>query len=329
MCLSILAIDASIVGSEEGVAMRVLLIGATGAIGSRLVPRLIAAGHEVVGTSRSEDRAKALTDDGAHPIVLDVLDAGAVRTALKAARPDAVVYEATALAGVRVLRSLDKAFAATNRLRTEGIDNVLAAAEEVGVGRIVAQSFAPYRPAHVGGWVKTEDDPLDPDPPASARRSFAAMNHVDEVVTAAGGIALRYGGYYGPGDETLVAPVRKRRTPIVGDGHGVMSFVHLDDAAAATVAALEHDSPGIYNIVDDEPAPMRDWLPELARIVGAKSPRHVPVPIARLIAGAGLTMITESRGSSNALAKRALGWVPEYASWREGFVAAYGSGIRR
>lgn len=309
--------------------MRVLLIGATGAIGKRLVPRLISAGHEVVGTSRSAERAKALPGQGAHSIVLDVLEADAVTTAMKAVHPDAVVYEATSLAGVRVLRSLDKAFAATNHLRTQGIDNVLAASEEAGVRRIIAQSFAPYRPARVGGWVKNEDDPIDTDPPASARRTFAAMNHLDEVVTAAGGIALRYGGFYGPGDETLVGPVRKRRTPIVGDGHGVMSFVHLDDAAAATVSALEHEGPGIYNIVDDDPAPMRDWLPELARIVGAKPPRHFPTGIARLIAGAGLTMITECRGASNVLAKRDLGWAPEYASWREGFVAAYGKAIHR
>lgn len=309
--------------------MRVLLVGATGAIGSRLVPRLVSAGHEVVGTSRSAERAKTLTDHGAHPIVLDVLDREAVHTALQAAHPDAVVYQATALAGTRVLRSLDKAFAATNRLRTEGIDNVLAAADEVGVDRIVAQSFAPYRPARVGGWVKTEADPVDTDPPGTARRAFAAMNHVDEVVTATGGIALRYGAFYGPGDETLVGPVRKRRTPLVGDGHGVMSFIHLDDAAEATVRALEHEGAGIYNVVDDEPAPMRDWLPELARIVGAKPPRHVPEPIARLVAGPGLTMITECRGSSNALAKRELGWTPKHSSWRTGFAAAYGNAIHR
>lgn len=305
--------------------MRVLVVGATGAIGSRLVPQLISAGYDVFGTSRSSERAKGLAAYGAHPIVLDVLDAGAVRTALRAVRPDAVVYEATALAGVRMLRSLDRAFAATNRLRTEGIDNLLVAAREIGVERVVAQSFAPYRPSREGSWVKTEDDPLDADPPASARRTFAAMNHLDEAVTAAGGIALRYGGFYGPGDETLVAPVRKRRTPLIGDGHGVMSFVHLEDAAAATVTALEHRGPAVYNIVDDDPAPTREWLPVLAQIVGAKPPRHMPTWVARPIAGAGLIMVTESRGSSNTRARRELLWVPRYASWREGFAAAYGS----
>jgi nucleoside-diphosphate-sugar epimerase len=305
--------------------MRVLLVGATGAIGNRLVPQLLCAGHDVVGTSRSDERAKRLADQGAHPIVVDVLDADAVLTVLDAVRPDAIVYQATALAGARILRSLDKAFAATNRLRTEGIDNVLAAAKKRGVERIVAQSFAPYRPARDGAWVKNENDPLDPNPPKSARQTFGAMNHLDQVVTAAGGIALRYGGFYGPGDETLVKPVRKRRTPLVGDGQGTMSFIHLDDAAAATVAALEHDGPGIYNIVDDDPAAMRDWLPELARIVGAKPPRHMPTSLARLVAGPGLTMITQSRGSSNARAKRELGWAPVYASWRQGFAAAYGT----
>ena len=304
--------------------MRVMVIGATGAIGTRLVPRLCEAGHEVIGTSRSADRAAGLRVLGARPVVLDVLDAGAVRAAVAAAQPDAIVYQATALAGVRILRSLDRAFAATNRVRTEGVDNVLAAANEAGVRRLVAQSFAPYRYARDGGWVKTEADQLEAAPPASARQTFAAMQHLEQAVTAAGGIALRYGGFYGPGDEGLVRPVRKRQTPLVGDGAGVMSFVHLDDAAEATVLALDHEGPAIYSIVDDEPAPMRDWLPVLAGVVGARPPRHVPVWLARLIAGGGLAMITEARGSSNTRAKRELGWAPRYSSWRQGFAAAYG-----
>jgi nucleoside-diphosphate-sugar epimerase len=308
----------------EKVIMRVMVIGATGAIGTRLVPRLCEAGHEVIGTSRSADRAAGLRVLGARPVVLDVLDAGAVRAAVAAAQPDAIVYQATALAGVRILRSLDRAFAATNRVRTEGVDNVLAAANEAGVRRLVAQSFAPYRYARDGGWVKTEADQLEAAPPASARQTFAAMQHLEQAVTAAGGIALRYGGFYGPGDEGLVRPVRKRQTPLVGDGAGVMSFVHLDDAAEATVLALDHEGPAIYSIVDDEPAPMRDWLPVLAGVVGARPPRHVPVWLARLIAGDGLAMITEARGSSNTRAKRELGWAPRYSSWRQGFAAAYG-----
>lgn len=301
-----------------------MIIGATGAIGTPLVRQLGAAGHEVIGTSRSQERAKHLDTLGVHAIVLDALDAPAVHSSIAAARPEAIIYQATGLSGVRILRSLDRPFAATNRLRTEGLDNVLAAAEKAGIHRIVAQSFAPYRYAREGGWVKTEDDPLDPAPPVSAHQTFAAMSHLDRAVTEAGGIALRYGGFYGPGDEGLTRAVRKRQTPLVGDGDGVMSFVHLDDAAAATVLALDHDGPAVYNIVDDEPAPMRVWLPELASAVGAKPPRHFPTWIARLIAGPGLTMVTEARGSSNAKATRELGWQPRFPSWREGFTSAYG-----
>ncbi len=304
--------------------MRVMVIGATGAVGAPLVRQLREAGHEVIGTSRSQERATHLSTLGAHPIVLDALDASAVLASVGAARPDAIIYEATGLAGVRVLRGLDRPFAATNRLRTEGLENVLAAARQAGVRRIVAQSFAPYRYAREGGWVKTESDRLDPAPPSSARQTFAAMSYLEQAVTEAGGISLRYGGFYGPGDEGLTRAVRKRQAPIVGDGQGVMSFVHLDDAAAATVLALAHDGPAIYNIVDDEPAPMRDWLPALAQAVSAKPPRHVPKLMARLIAGPGLTMLTESRGSSNAKARNELGWQPRYPSWRMGFAAAYG-----
>jgi nucleoside-diphosphate-sugar epimerase len=300
-----------------------MVIGATGAVGTPLVRQLSEAGHEVVGTSRSQERAKHLVTVGAHPIVLDALDALAVSTAVAAACPEAIVYEATGLAGVRILRSLDRPFAATNRLRTEGLDNVLGAARQAGVRRIVAQSFAPYRYAREGSWVKTEDDPLDPVPPASARQTFAAMSHLDRVVTEAGGIALRYGGFYGPGDEGFTRAVRKRQMPLVGDGSGVMSFVHLDDAAAATVLALDHDGPAIYNIVDDDPAPMRDWLPGLAQDVGAKPPRHFPIWLARPLAGKSLAMMSEARGASNTKAKEELGWRPQYPSWRDGFAAAY------
>jgi 2-alkyl-3-oxoalkanoate reductase len=303
--------------------MRVMIIGATGAVGAPLVRQLREAGHEVIGTSRSQQRAKHLDTLGAHAIVLDALDAATVHTAIAATRPHAIVYQATGLTGVRILRSLDRPFAATNRLRTEGLDNVLAAAKKSGVRRIVAQSFAPYRYARQGGWVKTEDDPLDPATPASAHQTFAAMNHLDQVVTEAGGIALRYGGFYGPGDEGLTRAVRKRQTPLIGDGEGFMSFIHLEDAATATMLALDHDGPAIYNIVDDEPAPTRDWLPVLAQALGAKPPRHFPTWAARPIAGPGLAMLTEARGSSNALARRELGWQPRYPSWREGFVAAY------
>ena len=305
--------------------MRVLVAGASGAIGTRLVPLLIEHGHQVVGTFRSPGNAGRVRALGAEPIALDLLDPGAVRSAVLETRPEAIIHQATALAGVRFGRSLDRSFAPTNRLRTEGTDALLAAADAAGVRRFVAQSFASYRYAREGGLVKTEDDPLDPSPPAMARETNAAMRHLDQAVTDAGGIALRYGGFYGASSDGLVRPVRKRQFPVVGQGAGVSSFIHLDDAAAATVLALEHGRPGIYNIVDDEPAPMREWLPALARALGAKPPRHVPVWLAGLVAGKGAVMMAVgSRGASNAKAKQELGWTLRYPSWRQGFAAAYG-----
>ncbi len=302
--------------------MRVLVIGGSGAIGSRLLPQLAGRGHEVIASSRSAGKAGQLRAHGAEPIALDVLDAAAVHAAVQAARPEAIVYQATALAGAGFSRSLDRTFALTNRLRTEGTDNVLAAARQAGIHRIVAQSFAPYRYLRVGGPVKSEDDPLDGDPPASARQSFAAMAHLDQAVIAAGGIALRYGGFYGDPDQ-LVTAVRKRQYPIIGDGAGVMSFIHLDDAAAATVLALDQVGPAVYNVTDDEPAATRDWLPVLADVLGAKPPRHLPTWLARLIMGGALGMMTQSRGAANARARKELGWTPHYPSWRQGFPAAY------
>ena len=306
--------------------MRVFVAGATGAIGTRLVPQLIEHGHEVTGTFRSAGGAERVAALGAEPVALDVLDARAVRQAILEVKLDAIIHQATALAGVRFGRSLDRSFGPTNRLRTEGTDALLAAAREAGVRRFVAQSFASYRYAREGGPVKTEDDTLDPDPPAMARETNAAMAHLDEAVTSAGGIALRYGGFYGAANDGLVPPVRKRQFPVIGPGGGISSFIHLDDAAAATVLALEHDGAGLYNIVDDEPAPMSEWLPALAAALGAKPPRHVPMWLARLIAGQGMVMMAAgSRGASNAKAKRELGWTLRYPSWREGFAAAYRS----
>jgi nucleoside-diphosphate-sugar epimerase len=304
--------------------MRVFVVGATGAIGTRLVPQLIGRGHEVIGTCRSPDKAERLRALGAEPVVLDALDARAVREAVVTAAPDAIVHQATALADVRFSKHLDRSFAQTNRLRREGTDALLTAAREAGVSRFVAQSFANMRYAPVGGPVKTEDDPLDPTPVEAMRETSAAMTYLDEAVTAAGGIALRYGNFYGAANDGLLEPVRKRQFPIVGDGGGVSSFIHLDDAAAATVLALEHDGPAIYNIVDDEPAPVREWLPELANALSAKPPRRFPVWLARLFAGeVGVVMGTESRGASNAKAKRELGWTLRYPSWRQGFAEVY------
>ena len=232
--------------------MRVFVVGASGAIGSRLVPQLIERGHEVIGSARSPDKAERLRRLGAESVVLDALDAQAVRDAVAAAEPDAIVHQATALADAKLGRNFDKIFARTNELRTKGTDALLAAAREAGVRRFVAQSFASYRYAREGGPVKTEDDPLDPTPPRNAEESWDAMAYLEQAVTDFGGIVLRYGGFYGAANDGLVEPVRKRQFPIVGDGGGVSSFVHLDDAAAATVLALEHDGPAIYNIVDDE-----------------------------------------------------------------------------
>jgi nucleoside-diphosphate-sugar epimerase len=306
--------------------MRVFVAGASGAIGTRLVPQLIEAGHEVIGTSTSPAGADGLRTLGAEAAVLDLLDREAVRRAVLGSSPDAIVSEATALRDARFSRNLDRSFGQTNRLRTEGTDALLAAAWEAGVPRFITQSFASMRYAREGGPVKTEEDPLDPEPPEGAAETFAAMRYLDETVTAAGGIVLRYGGFYGADNDGLIEPVRKRQFPIVGDGGGVFSFVHLDDAAAATVLALGQDGPAIYNVVDDEPAPVREWLPAMADALGAKPPRHFPVWLARLVAGEGAVMIgTKGRGASNAKAKRELGWTLRYPTWRQGFAEVYGS----
>ena len=304
--------------------MRVMVVGASGAIGARLVPLLAGRGHEVIGTFHSPGKSERVRALGAQPVALNLLDQGAVRRAVVEAGPEAIVHQATALAGRGFSRKLDRTFADPNRLRTEGTDALLAAAREAGVRRFVAQSFASYRYAMAGAMIKTEDDPLASDPPAGARETNAAMAYLDQAVTDAGGIALRYGGFYGAADDGLPTLVRKRQFPIIGTGEGFSSFIHLDDAAAATVLAVEQGGTGIYNIVDDEPAPAREWLPVLADAVGAKPPRHVPAWLIRLILGRDAVMgATQSRGASNAKAKRELGWTLRYPSWRQGFAAAY------
>jgi nucleoside-diphosphate-sugar epimerase len=280
--------------------------------------------------TRSPRKADALRAAGAEPAIADGLDRDAVVAAVTAARPDAVIHELTALAGTSSLRNFDRSFALTNRLRTEGTDHLLAGARAAGARRFVAQSYAGWPYARTGGPVKTEDDPLDPTPVPSMAGTLAAIRRLEATVVGATdieGIALRYGGFYGPG--TGMAPdgdqlelVRKRRFPIVGDGGGIWSFVHIDDAAAATLAAVERGAPGVYNVVDDEPAPEAEWLPVLAAAAGAKPPRRFPRWLARLLAGEAIVaMTTEIRGASNAKAKRALGWQPAYPSWREGFRA--------
>jgi 2-alkyl-3-oxoalkanoate reductase len=313
---------------RKGKVMKIFVAGATGNVGIRLIPLLVDREHQVVGTTRTAAKADRLTRVGAEPMIVDGLDRDGLTAAVAKAEPDVVVHQMTALSGSFDMRRIDQFFAMTNRLRTEGTDILLAAARSAGVRKFVAQSFAGWPYARVGGPVKTEEDPLDPSPPERLRDTLDAIRHLESAVLSAGdidGVVLRYGGFYGPQssispDGEIVAMVRKRRFPIVGDGAGVWSFVHLDDVATATAAAIERGAPGIYNIVDDEPARVADWLPVLAAAAGAKPPRHVPVWLGRLAVGPqGVAMMTEIRGASNAKAKRELGWQLIHPSWREGF----------
>ncbi len=303
--------------------MRVFIAGAAGAIGKRLVPPLVARGHEVTATTRSARKLEQLRSLGAEALVVDGLDAVAVGEAVAGAEPDAIVHQMTALAGKADLKHFDRWFARTNELRTKGTEHLLTAAKAVGVERFVAQSYTGWTNVREGGMVKSEEDPLDPKPAKAQTESLAAIRFLEEAVLAAPleGIVLRYGGFYGPGaSEDLVELIRKRKMPIVGDGGGVWSWIHIDDAARATVAAVEHGKRGIYNIVDDEPARVSEWLPCLAEVVGAKAPMRLPVWFGRLVAGEVVVgLMTEARGASNSKAKRALGWQPEWPSWRQGF----------
>jgi nucleoside-diphosphate-sugar epimerase len=308
--------------------MKIFVAGATGALGRQLVPRLVAAGHEVTGMTRSERKLGAVRQMGATPVLADALDADAVASAVAQAEPEVIVHELTAIPETLDMRHFDRDFALTNRLRTEGTDHLLSAGRAVGVKRFVAQSFAGWTFARAGAAVKSEDDALDPNPVAAMRESFDAIRHLEDAVIGADwteGIVLRYGGLYGPGTSlergaAQLEMIRKRKFPVVGDGAGVWSFVHVEDAAEATVAAIERGDRGIYNIVDDDPASVAQWLPALAQTIGAPKPWHVPRVLGRMLAGEAATvMMTEIRGASNAKAKRTLGWSPKYPSWRQGF----------
>jgi len=305
--------------------MRIFIAGATGVVGRRLAPLLVATGHDVVATTTSAAKASMIEQMGARAVELDVLDAAATRRAVSDTRPDAVIHQATALSSFGTnLRNLDRVFEQTNRLRTTGTANLLAAADDAGVSRFVAQSFCGWPYPRDGSLIKTERDPLDPNPLPTVAKTLAAIKELEAMVVGHGGVVLRYGGFYGPG--TSLAPggpqyeaVRQRKFPIVGDGAGIFSFLHIDDAATATVAALTNGE-GVYNIVDDDPAAARDWIPYLASTIGAKPPRHAPVWLAKLIAGAvPVAILTAGRGGSNAKAKDELGWRPRYATWRDGF----------
>ncbi len=320
--------------------MKVFVAGATGVLGRVLVPQLVARGHAVVGMTRSASKQDLVRSLGARPVVADALDPDAVAQAVASAEPEVIVHELTALSGpmsVRDARHPERFRGAimTNRLRMEGTDHLLAAGRAVGARRFVAQSFGAFRWARTGRPVLTEADPLDPNPPASLRTVVDGLLYLEQAVTSiewGEGLVLRYGAFYGPGtsislaaDAVMAAPIRKRRLPIVGDGGGVFSQIHIDDAAAATAIAVEHGQPGIYNIVDDEPAPVREWLPVLASALDAKPPRRIPRWLGRLAAGEAATLtMTEVKGASNAKAKRELGWQPRYPSWRQGFAQGLG-----
>ena len=305
--------------------MRVFVTGATGALGQHLVPGLVAAGHEVTATTRTPGKAGLLREAGAAPMVIDGLDRDAVIAAVRAAAPEVIVHEMTALADMKSLRNIDRVFAATNELRTRGTDNLLAAAAEAGTRRVIAQGYTGWPNERSGGPVKSEDDPLDSRIVSSAARTLAAIKHVEKTVPlmAPEGIVLRYGSFYGPGaSQVLLDFLRKRQLPVIGGGTGIWSFIEITDAAAATVAAVDRGAPGVYNVVDSDPAPVADWLPYLARVAGAKPPLRVPAWLGRLLAGEFVvTQMTTARGSSNEKARKDLGWEPRYASWREGFGA--------
>jgi nucleoside-diphosphate-sugar epimerase len=303
--------------------MRVFVTGATGALGQHLVPGLVAAGHEVTATTRTPGKAGQLRAAGAAPVVLDGLDRAAVLAAVQAAAPEVIVHQMTALADMRSLRNTDRVFAATNELRTRGTDNLLAAAAAAGTGRVIAQSYTGWTNERSGGPVKTENDPFDSRVLPSAARTLAAIKHVEQTVPlqVPEGIVLRYGSFYGPGaSQILLDLLRKRMLPVIGGGTGIWSFIEITDAAAATIAAVDRGAPGVYNVVDSDPAPVTDWLPYLARVAGAKPPLRVPAWLGRLLAGEFVvSQMTTARGSSNEKARKDLGWEPRYASWREGF----------
>jgi 2-alkyl-3-oxoalkanoate reductase len=320
--------------------MKVFVAGATGALGRVLVPQLVARGHEVVGMTRSTSKQELVRSLGARPVVADALDPDAVAQAVASAEPEVIVHELTALSGPMSMRDArhPERFSGTimtNRLRTEGTDHLLAAGRAVGARRFVAQSFGAFRFARTGGPVQTEDDPLDPDSSGAQQPGVEAILYLERAVTTiewGEGLVLRYGGFYGPGtsislapDAQMAAPIRKRRFPVVGDGGGVWSLIHIEDAATATAIAVERGGPGIYNVVDDEPAPVREWLPVLASALGGKPPRRVPRWLGRLAGGEVATiMMTQVKGASNEKAKRELGWTPRYASWRQGFAQGLG-----
>jgi nucleoside-diphosphate-sugar epimerase len=317
------------------IAMKIFLAGATGALGRQLLPRLVERGHEVAGMTRSEAKRQLVRDLGGQPVIADALDPGSVTEAVTRYEPEVLVHQLTSIPRAPDMRHFARDFAQTNRLRTEGTDHLLAAGRAAGVRRFVAQSYAAGVFARRGGPVKSEEDPLDGSPPDQVRATIEAIRHLEQSVTGAElteGVVLRYGYFYGPGttlslgpEGTLVQAIRKRQLPLVGDAQGIWPFIHVEDAAEATVNAIEGRGLGIYNVVDDEPAAVAEWLPAAAEAVGAPAPWRVPRWLGRLFAGEFATvMMTEARGASNAKAKQQLAWAPRHASWREGFATGLG-----
>jgi nucleoside-diphosphate-sugar epimerase len=318
--------------------MKIFVAGASGAVGRRLIPRLVARGHSVAGLTHTPQKSELVRNLGAEPMVANGLDGEAIHATVAAAAPDVIVHEMTDLKGVSDLRKFDRLFAMSNRLRTEGTDHLMAAARAAGVKRLVAQSYCGWPYARDGGPVKNETDPLDPEPPDELRRTLDAIRHVEATVAEARdlkGLVLRYGAFYGEGtglfDGPVIAQVRGRRFPMIGGGEGWWSFVHIDDAAEATALAVEHGQGGVYNIVDDDPAPVREWLPALAKMLGAKPPFSLPAWLGRVVAGEHIvSMMTRIRAGSNSKAKEKLGWRPAHSSWRQGFAEVIAvSGLRR
>jgi 2-alkyl-3-oxoalkanoate reductase len=312
--------------------MKVFVAGSTGVIGRMLLPVLLEEGHEVIALVRNTKKGRAVEEMGAKTAFADAFNKEELTAAVRKAEPEVIIHQLTAIPKDLNFKKLDEQFVLTNRLRTEVLDSMIAAGHLVGARRFIAQSLCGWPFARVGGPVKTEDDPLDPNPPAGFSKTLAAIRYLEDAIRKTQGmeaIALRYGFLYGPGatfakGSSTIELIRRRGMPIIGGGGGVWSFLHVEDAARSTAAALTCGEAGIYNIVDDEPAPVSTWLPFLADILGAKPPLKAPAWLGKMMIGeGGLSLMTRVRGGDNQMAKCLLGWQPVFSSWRAGFVKEF------